>query len=69
MAIQTWEDEQLAMLRPYYPGWDIWFVRHFMGPGCWAARPKGAPVATINVYSPEELAKAIGEQERERAAS
>jgi hypothetical protein len=57
----TWEDEQLALLRPRYPGWDIWTVRSiYPRPSTtWCARPKGAPIAMINVSSPEELIEQI----------
>ena len=55
MAIQIWADEQLARLRERYRDWDIWYVPVFMGPDTWCARPKGAPVATINAGSPDEL--------------
>lgn len=51
-------------LRPLYPGWDIWVVRcAVMRQTAWCARPKGPPVATINVDSPEELVAAIAEHE------
>jgi hypothetical protein len=63
MAIHTWEDEQLATLRAYYPGWEIWIVLCYMAPTVWCARPTGHPVATINTDSPERLVEAIAEQE------
>jgi hypothetical protein len=68
VAIQTWEDEQLATLRPLYPAWDIWIVPRYMAVTVWCARPKGAPVATINTDSPESLIAEIREQERQRDA-
>jgi hypothetical protein len=63
--MNDWADEQLAMLRPRYPDWDIWHVRYvYPKPRLsWHARPKGSPVATINADSPEELVAAIAEQE------
>jgi hypothetical protein len=64
VAVQPWDEEQLAMLRPLYPGWDIWTVRcAVMRQTAWCARPKGSPIATINTDSPEALVAAIREQE------
>lgn len=52
------------MLRPLYPEWDIWAVRYaVMRQTAWCTRPKGSPVATINVDSPETLVAAIAKQE------
>jgi hypothetical protein len=60
----TWEDEQLAMLRPLYPEWDIWTVRLTTArQTVWCARPKGTPTATINADGPEALVAKIREQE------
>ena len=55
--VQSWDDRQLALLRPNYPDWDIWAVRSvYPKPHTtWCARPKGHPVATINTDSPEHL--------------
>ena len=62
--VTDWTGRQLAMLRPLYPGWDLWAVRYAtMRQTAWCARPKGTPVATINVDSPEALVAAIAEQE------
>jgi hypothetical protein len=62
-----WADQQLAILRPRYPAWDIWVVRLGCRRGSiWCARPAGNAVATINVNSPEELMAAIHEQETKR---
>jgi hypothetical protein len=63
MAVTSWTDQQLAMLRPLYPEWDLWAVRCWPKHTVWCARPKGTPVATINADSPEELIAAIAEQE------
>jgi hypothetical protein len=62
----TWDEEQLAMLRPNYPQWGIWTVRVlYPKPGyVWCARPKGHPIATVNAESPEALVAAIAERER-----
>jgi len=57
--VQSWEDKTLDLLRPKYPHWDIWFVICYIGPTAWCAKPKGAPVATINASSPEELVEEI----------
>ncbi len=62
--MQSWTDQQLALLRPRYPGWQIWVVHAVYGPDTWCARPAGHPVAVINAHSPEELVKAIAEYER-----
>jgi hypothetical protein len=60
----SWADQQLALLRPKYPDWDIWAVRTVVPSGyVRCARPVGHPVATINADSPENLIKAIREQE------
>ncbi len=63
VSIQSWVDQQLALLRPRYPGWDLWVVRVLYGPDTWCARPKGSPIATINTDSPEHLVEEIAEQE------
>lgn len=58
--MQSWEDRQLAVLRPAYPDWDIWYVRYATARRtAWCARPKGTPVATIQAGSPDELAELI----------
>ncbi len=61
--MQSWDDQQLAILRPNYPHWDLWYVPLFVGGVTWCAKPKGAPIATINADSPEHLIEAIREQE------
>ncbi len=59
-----WAEQQLAILRPKYPHWDIWHVRTVTPKGIiWCARPIGSPVATINTDSPESLIAEIREQE------
>jgi hypothetical protein len=41
--------QQLAILRPQYPHWELWYVRTFKPNGIvWCARPTGSPIATIN---------------------
>ncbi len=64
-GMQSWDDEQLAMLRPKYPAWDIWTVRCWPNHTTWCARPAGHPIATINASTPEDLVEEIAEQERE----
>ena len=62
--MRDWADQQLAILRPKYPAWDIWVVRLGCGRGSiWCARPAGTKVATINADSPEALIAEIREQE------
>jgi hypothetical protein len=57
-----WAEQQLAILRPMYPAWDIWVVRRGCRRGSiWCARPAGSEVATINVSSPDELIAAIAQ--------
>jgi hypothetical protein len=63
--MQSWADEQLAMLRPRYPAWDIWLVRTWPNGVVWCARPVGHPVATINTDSPEHLVEEIRQQEQD----
>jgi hypothetical protein len=69
--LRSWDDEMLAMLRPQYADWDLWTVRYvYPGPhSTWCAKPKGAPVATINADSPEQLIAEIREQENRAQAS
>ena len=56
--------QQLAILRPMYPRWDLWTVRlATVRQTVWCARPKGALAATINVDSPEALIAEIRQQE------
>ena len=66
VLMQSWADRTLEQLRPNYPDWDIWTVRSIYPRPLttWCARPKGAPIATINVDSPESLIEAIAEASR-----
>jgi hypothetical protein len=59
MPIETWADQQKAALQGRFPQWDVWYVQKFPVGYTWHARPKGAPVATINAESVEELDAAI----------
>jgi len=63
--MRSWDDQQLAILRPQYSGWDLWAVRGIYPKPhtVWCARPRGHPVATINVGSPEALVAEIAKQE------
>lgn len=61
----TWDEEQLALIRPNYPEWDLWIVPCYIGPTVWCARPVGSAVATINTDSPERLIEEIRRQERD----
>jgi hypothetical protein len=62
--VNDWAEQQLAVLRPKYPDWDLWTVRILVPKRTvWCARPKGSPVATINADSPEALIAEIREQE------
>ena len=63
-VVTEWAEQQLAILRPEYPDWDIWYVRTFSPRGVvWCARPTGSPIATINTDSPEALIAEIRKQE------
>lgn len=65
--MRDWAEQQLAILRPMYPRWDIWVVRLATArQTVWCARPEGTPVATINADSPEALITEIREQEAAR---
>jgi hypothetical protein len=62
-----WAEQQLAILRPMYPRWDIWTVRIATArQAVWCARPVGSPAATINTDSPEALIAEIRDQEAAR---
>ena len=61
--MNSWADEQLAALQPRFPAWDIWYVRSLGVGYSWHARPAGAPKATLNADSPDELAEQIQAQE------
>lgn len=63
--MSDWAEEQLAALRPNYPGWQLWLVRCWPNQIVWCARPAGHPVATINTSTPEELIKEIRQQEQD----
>jgi hypothetical protein len=57
MAIESWEDKQLELIRPAWPDWDIWYVRYSgRRSGVWCARPKGAPAAIFHAEDPDGLA-------------
>jgi hypothetical protein len=61
-AMQLWVDMQLDRLRSIHDQyWDVWAVSK--SPAAlgytWCARPKGTPISTIQVDSPEELEAAI----------
>ena len=58
-----WAEDQLALLRPRYPQWDIWIVRKSAGGMVWCAKPCGVRCATISTDSPEALIAEIAEQE------
>ncbi len=64
MAVQSYADQHLAILRPLYPRWDIWTVRLATArQTVWCARPTGTSTATINADSPEALIAEIRDQE------
>jgi hypothetical protein len=63
--MQSYDDQALALLKPRYEGrWDIWFVPRIGQRSTWCAKPAGTPTATINVETPEDLVRAIAEDER-----
>lgn len=64
--VTDWTGQQLAILRPLYPHWDLWTVRlATVRQTVWCARPTGTPVATVNADSPEGLIAAIAKAEAE----
>ena len=64
--MQSWDDQQLAILRPQYEGrWELWTVHCWPNHTVWCARPVGHPVATINTDSPEHLVEEIRQQEQD----
>jgi hypothetical protein len=65
--MESWADKQLAILRPQYPGWELWTVSRLPAHKgeTWCARPVGHPVATISTDSPEHLVEAIRHQEQD----
>ena len=70
VAMKSWADRQLDVLRPLYPGWDLWVVPLCGRRGwAWCARPAGSAVATVNADSPESLITAIREQEASSASN
>ena len=65
--VTSYADQQLALLRPNYPDWDLWTVKVLIpSHTVWCAKPKGSAVATINADSPESLVAEIAEQESEQ---
>ena len=64
-SVTTWDEEQLALIRPNYPEWEIWVVPRYCQTTVWCARPKGSPIATINTDTPEHLVEMIREQEQD----
>ena len=62
--MQSWDDEQLALLRPQYPDWDLWAVRlSTQRQTVWCAKRNYEAVASINADSPEHLIDAIRAQD------
>jgi hypothetical protein len=59
----SWTDQQLDLLRPRWPRFDLWYVPHYLGPGCWCARPKGTATATINAYDLQDFIGQLEEQD------
>jgi hypothetical protein len=66
MAIRTWADDEQERLSQLHQDWDMWFVSRFPHKGVtWHARPRGAPVATVEADTPDELDAAIDAAEEE----
>jgi hypothetical protein len=54
----SWLEEMdaiAAQLIGQFPGWNVWYVPHHIGPPAWGARPW----PLLNAASPEHLAEAI----------
>jgi hypothetical protein len=62
-----WIEEELKIIRPKFPKWELWVVRNVVRPYTWCARPEGAEVSTIRVHSPEELTEALEAAEAEQS--
>jgi hypothetical protein len=58
-----WTEEELKIIRPKFPKWELWVVKTAVRPYTWCARPEGADVSTIRVHSPEELVTALEAEE------
>jgi len=59
-------DATKADLMVRYPGWQVWYVPNSTHPGAtWCARPH----PLLNEASPEYLAQAIEQSDRERDAT
>jgi hypothetical protein len=59
--MQTWADVEQDRLSQLHGGWQVWYVTRYPKGYTWHARPKGAPAATIQADTPEELSAAISE--------
>ncbi len=56
MAVQYFADDALAVLRPLYPDYDLWWIKRATEKGfIYCARRKGEKAACVNAASPEEL--------------
>ncbi len=66
MAVQSYADQQLALLRPLYPCWDLWCVHRVYGTDVWCAKRKHKRTAEINTDSPERLIEEIRKLETEQ---
>ena len=55
MAVQSFADSTLAVLRPLWPEFDLWVVHRAYGDDVWCARWVGEETACVNANSPEEL--------------
>lgn len=59
MAVQSFAEQTLAVLRPLYPEFDLWVVPTVYSGTTWCARRVGEETACVNANSPEELIAAL----------
>ena len=61
--MRSWADIRRDELAEMFPTHDIWTVRNSTHRyTTWCSRPKGTPIATINVDSADALQAAIAEE-------
>jgi hypothetical protein len=61
MAVQSFANSTLAVLRPLWPEFDLWVVHRIYDADVWCARRVGEQTACINANSPEQLIGALQE--------
>jgi hypothetical protein len=59
----TANDQRLAEMKATYPNWDIWYIVCARDPTRWCCRPRGAPKANRQEWSPEALDKWLADND------